>query len=99
MAIRWQSDAWLEELGCGARSKSWSVQQDRGVGGGNEIKEPDYGARSCSEVVELEWLQQVWQVVSINVRDVVYGASGGPLFLSFVLHCRVVVDERVRCCV
>ena len=28
------------------------MQRGRGVGGGSETKERDYGARSCSEVVQ-----------------------------------------------
>ena len=53
VAKRWLAGgvgAWseIQEVERGARSKRSSVQRGRGVGGGSETKEPDYGARPWS---------------------------------------------------
>ena len=49
--------------------RSWSVERDPRVGACNEVKDPDCGARSCSEVVEQEWLQQSLVSVSIVAQE------------------------------
>ena len=48
---------------------------------GSEIKQPDRGVRSSSKVVELEWLQQVWSVVSSIGQA--FGATNNWVFGLF----------------